>query len=202
MDSVEQEFEFRDASIQELETELHNTKDLVNNLEEKHRNSNEIITKQKSELSDALSGQQAVLREYEAAETEAAELHEFLQAEKITLTEALKESEQETLELKKKVDSAEERCGQVVRLSEQRHQEILALEAQLTGVEDRAKEMLLAQDAEISESIRHITELGSKIAEYFILLYPSLYHLELHLLRHVFLKLQSLPVLKSTSIVR
>merc|ERR1712020_577727 len=111
----------------------------------------DIICKQKSELSDALSGQQAVLKEYEVAETEAAELHEFLQAEKITLNEALRESEQEADDLRKKVNSAEERCGQVVRLSEQRNQEILALEAQLKGVEERAKEMLLAQDSEISQ---------------------------------------------------
>jgi predicted nucleic acid-binding Zn-ribbon protein len=178
MDSVEQEFEFRDASIQQLETEMRNTKDKATSLEEKLKNANEIITKQNAELSDALSGQQAVLKEYEVAEAEAAELHEFLQSEKITLNEALKESEQEVEDLKNKINSAEERCGQVVRLSEQRNQEILALEAQLEGVEDRAKEMLLSQDSEISQSVTQIAELGSKIEEYLILLYPTKYNSE------------------------
>merc|ERR1711981_1537488 len=166
------------GSIQQLETDLQSTKDHVNTLEEKLKTANEIITKQKSELSDALSGQQAVLKEYEVAEAEAAELHEFLQAEKITLNEALRESEQEVDDLRKKVNSAEERCGQVVRLSEQRNQEILALEAQLKGVEDRAKEMLLTQDNEISQSAAKVVELGSKIEEYFVLIYPAEYSSE------------------------
>merc|ERR1712223_1607051 len=123
-------------------------------------------------------GQKAVLKEYEVAEAEAAELHEFLQAEKITLNEALKESEQEVEDLKKKVNSAEERCGQVVRLREQRHQEALALEAQLNGVEERAKEMILAQDKEISQSTLNITEIEAKLKDFFLILYPAIYKTE------------------------
>ena len=69
---------------------------------------NDIISKQKSELSEALSGQQAVLKEYEVAEAEAAELHEFLHAEKSTLNEALKESEQEVVDERKSEDNNDE----------------------------------------------------------------------------------------------
>ena len=178
MDSVEQEFEFRDANIQQLENQLKEAKDQTRELEKKLKIRDDIICKQKSELSDAINGQKAVLKEYEVAEVEAAELHEFLQAEKITLNEALKESEQEVEDLKKKVNSAEERCGQVVRLSEQRHQEALALEAQLKGVEERAKEMILVQDKEISQSTTNIIEIESKLKEFFMLLYPALYKIE------------------------
>lgn len=178
MDSVEQEFEFRDASIQQLENELKETKENAKELEKKLKIRDDIISKQKSELSDAINGQKAALKEYEAAEVEAAELHEFLQAEKITLNEALKESEQEVEDLKKKVNSAEERCGQVVRLSEQRHQEALALEAQLKGVEDRAKEMILAQDKEISQSTLNIAEIETTLKQFFLLLHPAIYKIE------------------------
>ena len=178
MDNVEQEFEFRDANIQKLETDLNNAKEHINTVEQNLSTANQIIAKQKSELSDALKGQKAVLKEYETAEAEAAELHEFLQAEKITLNEALKESEQEVNDLRNKVTSAEERCGQVVRLSEQRNQEILALEAQLKGVEDRAKEMLLSQDTEILQSSEKVTEFRFKIERLFMLLYPEIYKSE------------------------
>jgi hypothetical protein len=175
---VEQEFEFRDANIKKLETDLNNAKEHINILEQNLSTANQIIAKQKSELSDALKGQKAVLKEYETAEAEAAELHEFLQAEKITLNEALKESEQEVNDLRNKVTSTEERCGQVVRLSEQRNQEILALEAQLKGVEDRAKEMLLSQDTEILQSSEKVTEFRFKIERLFMLLYPEIYKSE------------------------
>merc|ERR1712223_172691 len=178
MDSVEQEFEFRDANIEQLENELRQVKDHSKELEKKLQMRDDMIAKQKVELSDAINGQKAVLKEYEVAEAEAAELHEFLQAEKITLNEALKESEQEVKELKKKVNSAEERCGQVVRLSEHRHQEALALEAQLKGVEDRAKEMILAQDKEISQSTLNISEIEAQLKDFFLILYPTIYKTE------------------------
>ena len=69
----------------------------------------------------------------------------IFQAEKFTLAEALREAETEIESLKSKVSSSEEQCGHLVRLGEQRHQEILSLETQLKAMEDKAKEMLLAQ---------------------------------------------------------
>ena len=59
--------------------------------------------------------------------------------------EALREAEAEVEVLKTKVATSEEQCGHLVRLGEQRHQEILSLETQLKAMEDKAKEMLLAQ---------------------------------------------------------
>ena len=68
-----------------------------------------------------------------------------MKAEKFTLAEALREAEAEIDSLKSKVATSEEQCGHLVRLGEQRHQEILSLETQLKAMEDKAKEMLLAQ---------------------------------------------------------
>ena len=59
------------------------------------------------------------------------------------------------------IQSAEERCGHLVRLGEQRHQEIRTLEAQLTGIQDSAKQMILSQGAEISRASVAITHLAS-----------------------------------------
>lgn len=68
--------------------------------------------------------------------------------------------------LKQKDDeicAAEERCGHTVRLGEQRHQEIRTLQAQLVGVQDRAKDMLLSQGAEISRANIHVSELYAQL---------------------------------------
>ena len=65
-----------------------------------------------------------------------------------------------------------------MRLSEQRHQEALALEAQLKGVEDRAKEMILAQDKEISQSTLNIAEIETTLKQFFLLLHPAIYKIE------------------------
>ena len=54
------------------------------------------------------------------------------------LKSAVSEKEAETA-------AVEERCTHLVRLGEQRNQEIKTLQAQLVGVQDRAKDMLLSQ---------------------------------------------------------
>ena len=87
----------------------------------------------------------------------------------MTLAETLKDCEGEIAGLNDKlcqrdadVAGLEERCSHLVRLGEQRHQEVLALQAQLLGVQDRAKDMLLAQGAEISRASIHVNELYTK----------------------------------------
>ena len=112
---------------------------------------------------------QVLLKQYQEAEAESRELQEFLQAEKMTLAETLKDCEGEIAGLNDKlgqrdadVAGLEERCSHLVRLGEQRHQEVLALQAQLSGVQDRAKDMLLAQGAEISRASIHVNELYTK----------------------------------------
>ncbi len=121
-------------------------------------------------LDRTLEQQKLLLSRYQEAESESQELQEFLQAEKMTLTETLRDYEAEISSLHARlaqrdadVVAAEERCSHLVRLGEQRHQEILALQAQLLGTQDRAKDMLLAQGAEISRANIHISELHSRL---------------------------------------
>jgi len=173
MDSVEQEFEVRDANIRQLEVQIQKSRSAMATLEDKLRVANDVIARQNADLAEAVAARKAAVREYEVAESEANELHEFLQAEKFTLAEALREAETEIESLKSKVASSEEQCGHLVRLGEQRHQEILSLETQLKAMEDKAKEMLLAQGAEISRSTILIAELSWKIEDAFKANFPA-----------------------------
>ena len=83
---------------------------------------------------------------------ESRELQEFLQIEKMALSETLKDAENEIETLKETIQAkendvkeAEERCGHLVRLGERRHQELLTSTQQLKAFSDMAKSMLLSQ---------------------------------------------------------
>ena len=79
MDSVEQEFEVRDANIRRLEGQVSKSKSAMATLEDKLAVANDVIASQNADLAEAVAAQKAAVREYEVAETEANELHEFLQ---------------------------------------------------------------------------------------------------------------------------
>ena len=49
-------------------------------LEDKLRVANDVIARQNADLAEAVAARKAAVREYEVAESEANELHEFLQA--------------------------------------------------------------------------------------------------------------------------
>ena len=83
---------------------------------------------------------------------ESRELQEFLQIEKMALSETLKDAENEIETLKETIEAkdndvkeAEERCGHLVRLGERRHQELLTSTQQLKAFSDMAKTMLISQ---------------------------------------------------------
>ena len=83
---------------------------------------------------------------------ESRELQEFLQIEKLALSETLKDSETEVEKLKEdfkskdiEVKEAEERCMHLVRLGEQRHQELLTSQQQLKTFSDMAKDLMMNQ---------------------------------------------------------
>ncbi|XP_059090258.1 putative leucine-rich repeat-containing protein DDB_G0290503 [Tigriopus californicus] len=170
MDTVEREFETRDENIAHLETKLRESQEVIANYQHDLEQSTEVVLTLKRDLSKGLITQKTLLQQYQEAEAESNELQEFLSAEKMTLAETLKDCENEISELNqrlqdKDVDIAnvEERCSHLVRLSEQRQQEILSLQAQLNGVQERAKDMLLSQGAEISRAHVHIAELHSRL---------------------------------------
>ena len=170
MDTVEREFETRDENIHALERDLIDAKVVISKMDQDLETADEVIKSLRGDLSKSTKAQKTLLSQYQEADAESRELQEFLQAEKMTLAETLKDCESEIAALKSKVHSkdlevagVEERCSHLVRLSEQRQQEILALQAQLSGIQDKARDMLLAQGAEISRANVNISELQAQL---------------------------------------
>ena len=103
-------------------------------------------------------------------EAEAGELQDFLQAEKATLQEALREAEAEVQRLNTELSTKEnagkgmeEQAGLLVRRAEQAKQEALSARAETQGVKERAREMLLAQGAELSRASLYICSLQQRM---------------------------------------
>ena len=97
---------------------------------------------QRRELERSVAAQKMLLQRVQEQEAEAGELQDFLQAEKATLQEALKEAETEVqrlnAELSTKEDATkemEEQAGLLVRRAEQAKQEALSARAETQGYE-------------------------------------------------------------------
>lgn len=83
------------------------------------------------ELNKSVKAYRSLESVLEETEQEASELQEFLQAEKTTLQEALREAEETIIKLQREVTSSRRECRLLVRISEQRRHEVLAARARL-----------------------------------------------------------------------
>ncbi len=170
MENVEREFENRDGNIASLENRVQECRGVISGLQSEVEAEQEVITDLRSQLDRGVDKQRTLLQQLGEVEAEAKELQEFLQAEKMTLAETLKDCEGEIAALKARAaqlesdnGALEERCSHLVRLCEQRYQENLSVQAQLSGVQEKAKDMLLAQGAEISRATVHVSEMYSRL---------------------------------------
>ncbi|XP_023330721.1 early endosome antigen 1 [Eurytemora carolleeae] len=98
----------------------------------------------------------------------------FLKAEKNTLADALRESEAEVRRLRGELSGREdvvrrleEQNSLLVRRAEQRSQELQSARSELTSLKERAREMLLAQGAELSRASLAVSQIYSKLDLYF-----------------------------------
>ncbi|KAJ1532240.1 hypothetical protein ONE63_000857 [Megalurothrips usitatus] len=106
----------------------------------------------------------------EETEAETVELQEFLQVEKSMLAESLKEAEKEIQAQKKiseglneELERQRDECQHLVRMSEQRRQEVLTLQARVAALEQRSKESLLQQGAAVSGASVALSALSSRL---------------------------------------
>jgi hypothetical protein len=95
---------------------------------------------------------------------------DFLQAEKLALHDAVRDSESEMGLLKSQLADTqrllllkEEECQHLVRLAEQRRHELAALQAELKGAEGRTGSVLLAQGAQLSAAALDLVKLHSRM---------------------------------------
>lgn len=122
------------------------------------------------DLEKSFAAQKNLLQQQQEVEAEYAELQEFLQAEKTALSESLHDNEVEIDRLRLEVaekssllDQQQAECKHLVRICEQRRQEILSLEAKLAGLEQRSRDVLLQQGAAVSGAAVALSGLGARL---------------------------------------
>jgi len=99
MDSVEREFECRDLALQQMTGQHARLEDWSHQVRARLSQAEQVISGQKRELEKSLAAQKTLIHQLQEGETEAREMQDFLQAEKSTLQEALRESEAEITRL-------------------------------------------------------------------------------------------------------
>ncbi|KAJ9575095.1 hypothetical protein L9F63_007756 [Diploptera punctata] len=157
-------------TLQSLETYLQSSSHVVIKQQQEISELQTLCRTLKRDLEKSLAAQKTLLQQQQDLEAESIELQEFLQAEKSTLAEALKDAETEIkgqrLELSQKeseLERQQEECKHLVRISEQRRQENLALQARLCSLEQRSRELLLQQGAAVSGAAVALSGLSSRL---------------------------------------
>ncbi|XP_046391508.1 pneumococcal serine-rich repeat protein [Ischnura elegans] len=152
-----------DSSLDELERHLLASGQVLSNQQHEIGGLQKICRNLQKDLDKSFSIQKVLKRQLHEMEAESAEMQEFLLAEKSTLADSLRDSETEMANLQERLSRQEEECKHLVRISEQRRQENLALQARLTGVERRGRELLLQQGAAVSGASVALSGLSSRL---------------------------------------
>ncbi|KAI4481341.1 hypothetical protein M0804_009461 [Polistes exclamans] len=157
-------------SFLELESHLQSSGQVVANQQIEIADLQSLCRMLSRDLEKSLAAQKALLQQQQELEAESAEMQDFLQQEKTTLADALKDAE---IELKKKeqaliqreaeLERQTEECKHLVRISEQRRQENLSLNMKLNAVERKGRELLLTQGATISGAAVALSGLGTRL---------------------------------------
>ena len=170
MDCVERQFESRDLALQQMEGEQARMEDYGVQLRSRLGQAELVIGGQKKELERSLAAQKTLIHQLQESEQEAREMQEFLQAEKSTLQEALREGEQEIRKYQEQIRSLETRVNSVESSSaslskqlESKAGELNSVKQELGAVKDKAREMLLAQGAELSRASVAIVSLTTRL---------------------------------------
>ncbi|KYM99720.1 hypothetical protein ALC62_09338 [Cyphomyrmex costatus] len=157
-------------SFLELECHIQSSGQVVANQQVEIADLQSLCRMLNRDLDKSLAAQKALLQQQQELEAESAEMQDFLQEEKATLADALKDAE---LELKKKgealiqketeLDRQTEECKLLVRISGQRRQENLSMSLKLNAVEERSRELLLTQGAAMSGAAVALSGLSTRL---------------------------------------
>ncbi|KAL0128674.1 hypothetical protein PUN28_003804 [Cardiocondyla obscurior] len=160
----------RNDSFLELECHIQSSGQVVANQQVEIADLQSLCRMLSRDLDKSLAAQKALLQQQQELEAESAEMQDFLQEEKATLVDALKDAE---LELKKKnevltkkdtdLERQTEECKHLVRISEQRRQENLSMSLKLNAVERRSRELLLTQGAAMSGAAVALSGLSTRL---------------------------------------
>ncbi|EAT48203.1 AAEL000747-PA [Aedes aegypti] len=123
-----------------------------------------------NDMERSLKNQEELLRQKTELEEESCEMQDFLQAEKASCMDALKDAELEISQLKQslaqresEIDRQQDECRHLVRIGEQRRQEFLGMQAKYNALESRSKDILIQQGAAVSGASVALSGLGSRL---------------------------------------
>ncbi|XP_076266026.1 microtubule-binding protein cornetto isoform X1 [Rhynchophorus ferrugineus] len=157
-------------SLLVLETRFQNVSQVIIRQEEEIARLNNYCRSFQIDLEKSLAAQKTLLQQHQDLEAESIELQEFMQAEKTTLADALKEAEteikrcQQNLTAKdKELSDHQEECRQLSRLCEQRRLENLGLHARIGNLEAKSRDLLVHQGSSVSGASVALTSLIQRI---------------------------------------
>ncbi|XP_050427851.1 uncharacterized protein LOC126837911 [Adelges cooleyi] len=122
------------------------------------------------DLEKSYAAQKSLLQANQAAEMESYEIQDFLQAEKAMLLDTIKDLEKDVKDSKEQLSAKEkeaaklkEQCTHLVRISEQRRQENLSLQAKMHVLENKSREVLQQQESTVSSAVVGLSGLGNRL---------------------------------------
>lgn len=153
-----------------LENQVTTTSSVINEQQKELNHLKTLCTSLHRDLEKSYAAQKSLLQANQASEMESSEIQDFLQAEKAMLSDTIKELEKEVKDYKeqlaikgKEASKTMEQCTHLVRISEQRRQENLSLQAKMRVMENKSRELLQQQDATVSSAVVGLSGLGGRL---------------------------------------
>lgn len=153
-----------------LEMQLKSTEKIVRKQQEEIKRLQNTCCALHQDLEKSFTVQQNLVKQKRELEEESSELHEFLQAEKLAFVDALKESENEVAAIRQdltqksaELEKQQEEVRHLVRVNEQRRQELIGMQAKLCGLENRSKDLLCQQGTAVSDASCALADLSARL---------------------------------------
>ncbi|XP_072388381.1 uncharacterized protein corn [Diabrotica undecimpunctata] len=144
-------------SLLVLETKFQNVGEVVIRQEEEISKLNALCRTLQMDLEKNVAVQRTLVQQQKDLELESLELQDFMQAEKTTLHDALKESEAEVQRQhvlikskNKELAAKQEEITRLMKQSDQKRQENMSLQARLGVLETKSRELLVHQGSSVS----------------------------------------------------
>lgn len=153
-----------------LESRFQNVSQVVINQENEISKLNSHCRSLQLDLEKSLASQKILVQQQQELEAESVELQEFMQAEKTTLADALKEAENEIIksgkllaQKTKELEEKQEEYKRTSKLSEERWHENLSLQAKMGALEAKSRELLVHQGSSVSGTAVALSALISRL---------------------------------------
>ncbi|XP_063699095.1 myosin-11 [Culicoides brevitarsis] len=153
-----------------LEMQLKSNEKIIRKQQEEVKRLQNTCCALHQDLEKSFAVQQNLVKQKRELEEESTELHEFLQAEKLAFVDALKESENEVSSIRDELtrkttelEKQQEEVRHLVRVNEQRRQELIGMQAKLCGLENRSKDLLCQQGTAVSDASCALADLSARL---------------------------------------